>query len=124
MMIDSIKPDRLTFPGNVFLVIDSQIVPLKTSPITLGRNFDNDVIIQNDLVSRKHALILYEHGTFVIYDKQSTGGTYVNNQKVVRCVLNSGDLIQLAKVQIMFVDEGARLRDPAKVATRTLEKGE
>jgi signal transduction histidine kinase len=89
---------------NVFLIINKQIVPLSQDIVRLGRHLDNDVVLHEDSISRFHAELHHENGRYVLYDQQSTSGTFVNNQRVERCVLNSGDVITLAGLSIMFVN--------------------
>ncbi len=107
---------------NVYLIINRQIVPLEKTITRLGRQLDNDIVFQEESVSRHHAEIRYEEGRYVIYDRQSTVGTYVNSKRIERCVLNSGDLITLATVQIMFVNNNARLADLSRGTTRSLSR--
>lgn len=90
--------------NTVLLIVNRQITPLVKDVTRLGRQLDNDVVFQEESISRVHAEIHYEDGKYVLYDLQSTSGTYVNNRRIERCVLNSGDLISLANVQIMFVN--------------------
>ena len=90
-------------------------------PITrLGRQLDNDIVFNEEFVSRFHAEIRLEDGKYVLYDNESTSGTFVNSQKIDSCVLNSGDLISLASIQIMFVNNNARLVDKARGTTQSL----
>jgi pSer/pThr/pTyr-binding forkhead associated (FHA) protein len=92
-----------------FLVVNRQVIPLSKEITTLGRILENDIVFHDDFLSRYHAEIILEANQFVLYDKNSTGGTYVNGKKINRCVLNSGDLIALVNIQIMFVDNTSNL---------------
>jgi pSer/pThr/pTyr-binding forkhead associated (FHA) protein len=109
---------------NVFLVFNRQIIPLDKKITRLGRQLDNDLVFNEEFVSRIHAEIRFEEGKYVLYDNESTSGTFVNSQKIDRCVLNSGDLISLASIQIMFVNNNARLVDKARGTTQSLHKSE
>jgi len=109
---------------SVFLVFNRQIIPLDKQNTRLGRQLDNDIVFNEEFVSRFHAEIRLEDGKFVLYDNESTSGTFVNSQKIDRCVLNSGDLIALASIQIMFVNNNARLADRARGTTHSLPKYE
>ena len=62
---------------------------------------DNDIVISSDAVSRSHADIKFESGEYVLYDKNSTSGTFVNNKQITRCVLHSGDMVSLADERIV-----------------------
>src|SRR5688572_1593481 len=105
---------------NVFLVFNRQIMPLDKKITRLGRQLDNDIVFNEEFVSRFHAEIRFEDDKYVLYDNESTSGTLVNSKKVDRCVLNSGDLISLASIQIMFVNNNARLVDKARGTTQSL----
>jgi len=105
---------------NVFLVFNRQIIPLDKKITRLGRQLDNDLVFNEEFVSRFHAEIRLEDGKYVLYDNESTSGTLVNSKKIDHCVLNSGDLISLASIQIMFVNNNARLVDKARGTTHSL----
>ena len=105
---------------NVFLVFNRQIIPLDKKITRLGRQLDNDIVFNEEFVSRFHAEIRFEDGKYVLYDNESTSGTLVNSKKIDRCVLNSGDLISLASIQIMFINNNARLVDKARGTTQSL----
>ena len=105
---------------SVFLILNRQIIPLDKKVTRLGRQLDNDIVLNEEFVSRFHAEIRFEDNKFVLYDRESTSGTFVNSQKIERCVLNSGDLISLASIQIMFVNNNATLVDKARGTTQSL----
>ena len=51
--------------------------------ITIGRNPDNDVCINDPYVGRHHCQIVqYDNGTYAIVDMGSTNGTYVNGKRI------------------------------------------
>ncbi len=105
---------------NVFLIINQQITPLTKDVTSFGRHLDNDIVLQNESVSRDHAEIRSENGQYILTDKQSTSGTFVNGRRIARCVLNSGDLITLANLQIMFVNNNSKIADHSALATSNL----
>lgn len=94
-----------------------QAIPLAGRPITMGRRPDNDVVVDDDTVSRRHALIIESPDGYVLRDLTSTNGTFVNKKKVgaIEHLLKHGDTIRLAGSQSTFV-----FRDEGK-ATRTIE---
>jgi pSer/pThr/pTyr-binding forkhead associated (FHA) protein len=107
---------------NVFLIMNRQMIPLEKKVIRLGRQLDNDIVFHEESISRLHAKILYEDGKYVLYDNNSTSGTFVNSKRVDRCVLNSGDLISFSTIQLMFVNNNARLADKAMGTTQSLRR--
>jgi len=111
----------LNIPQRVYLVINSQVFPLKKETTSLGRKLDNDLVLQDALVSRYHAEIKYEDGRFAIYDLDSTSGTFLNNKKIKKSILYSGDLILLANIPIMFIDESGSLESKADKITGSIK---
>lgn len=86
-----------------FLIIDGvRLYPLSETVTNIGRLSDNHLVIEDGRVSRRHAQIRYINDRFVIFDLGSSGGTYVNNQRVTQAVLKPGDVISLAGVPIVF----------------------
>ena len=61
-----------------------------------------------------------EDGKYILYDKNSTSGTYVNGRKIERCILNSGDLVSFANINIMFVNNNAQIAVKATGTTKSL----
>lgn len=118
------RPSAHLFGHDVFLIINRQVIPLDNQVTRIGRQLDNDVVLHEEYVSRLHAEIRLEDGKYVLYDQQSTGGTFVNSRKIERCVLNSGDLISVGSVQIMFVNNNPRLTGKATLTTKNLHASE
>jgi putative peptide zinc metalloprotease protein len=85
-------------------------VPLAGKPVTLGRRSDNDLVVDEGTVSRRHALIMETPSGFVVRDLSTTNGTYVNtdNIGVGERVLTHGGEIRLAgsKVRSSSVKRG------------------
>ena len=113
-----------SFEQSVFLIVNRQMIPLEKPVIRIGRQLENDIVLHEEFVSRFHAEIRFEEGKYVLQDNGSTSGTFVNGRKIDRCVLNSGDLISVATIQMMFVNNNASLIDKARGTTRSLRKGE
>lgn len=95
----------------VYLVVNSRIFPIDKDVITIGRKLENDLVIKDVLISRNHAEIRFEDDKYHIYDLNSTGGTFLNQRKINKSTLYSGDIILLASVPMMFIDDNAK-RDP------------
>jgi FHA domain/Protein of unknown function (DUF3662) len=89
--------------GNAFLMIGgTQIVPLNRPVINIGRRLDNHVVLDDPRVSRAHAQLRFVKDRFVLFDLNSSGGTFVNGQRVNRSALSAGDVISLAGVKLIF----------------------
>lgn len=77
-------------------------VRLGPEPLLIGRDQQNDVVLDDTRVSRKHAEIRLRLGRYTLYDLQSTNGTYVNGRRVAEVVLNDGDRISVAGLDLVF----------------------
>ena len=73
--------------------------------IVIGRAIDNDVVIDNLAVSRRHCQITKEEKKYVISDLKSANGTFVNGERVFRRVLKNNDVISLGKHKIYFLED-------------------
>jgi hypothetical protein len=89
-----------------FLIVDGdRTLVLSKAVISLGRRFDNDIVVDDARVSRAHAQLRLRFGRYVVYDLGSTGGTYVNGIKVEECVLRAGDVISLGGIPLIYGEE-------------------
>jgi class 3 adenylate cyclase len=89
-------PARLILPdGQTFDLLDS---------LTIGRSQTNSVVIDNDFIGRKHALIqVQKNGECWLVDLGSSNGTYVKTHRVTRPLpLKDGDVIDMAGSLIEF----------------------
>ena len=92
-----------SFPQNAFLIVDGvKVFPLIQSVINIGRRLDNQLVIDDPRISRNHAQLRSIKGRFVIFDLNSTGGTFVNGQRTSQSVMYPGDVISLAGVPLVF----------------------
>src|SRR6478609_1634959 len=62
-------------------------------PIIVGRSSDLDMVLVEDMVSRKHARITMQQDQIWIEDLGSTNGTFVNGEKIKRARLKEGDRV-------------------------------
>lgn len=111
--------------GKAFIVMNAQVFPIKKAVTSIGRKLSNDFVIQNSRVSRFHAEIKYEEGKFMLRDLDSTSGTFVNNVQVTESQLYSGDLILVANIPMLFVDESDPMyKEMDKITDRLKKKKE
>jgi hypothetical protein len=95
-----------TLPANAFLILnDNRIYPLRLSVVNIGRRLENNLVIDDPRVSRNHALLRANNGRYMLCDLNSTGGTYVNGQRITQQPLRPGDVISLAGVSIIYGEE-------------------
>ena len=92
---------------------------ITSSDFTLGRSRENKLAIEGMLVSRRHAQIVLQDGQWILYDRDSANGTYVNNRRVAQHTLRPGDEIQIGPAIFAFQMPGMV---PAPVAVPTAPK--
>jgi len=69
---------------------------------SIGRDSANSIQLEDNEVSRSHAEIRLVGETVVLGDLKSSNGTYLNNRKVERAELASGDQIQIGRTVLVF----------------------
>ena len=115
--IDNKRP---VVPPNAFLIVNSQVFPLDQEVINIGRSLENHLVIDDASVSRAHAQLIAIKNHFMVFDQNSTGGTFVNGKRISRTVLNSGDIISLAAVSMLYVEDSPGLLSKSWEQTRPL----
>ena len=70
--------------------------------IGIGRASDNDVIVDDPMVSRHHCQLKLQHGAYGFTDLGSRNGSTVNGQPVSQIALGPGDRIQIGDTEIEF----------------------
>jgi pSer/pThr/pTyr-binding forkhead associated (FHA) protein len=83
--------------GEFPLKIDKQVV--------IGRSSELDMVLVEDMVSRKHAKITYGEGKITIEDLGSTNGTFVNGEKIKQARLKEGDRILIGTSILKLVNQ-------------------
>ena len=78
---------------------ETEIKTLETdkAEISIGRNENNDIYINNLGVSKKHARIVKQNGIYVIEDLESTNGTFLNREQITTARLVDGDVVAVGK---------------------------
>lgn len=72
------------------------LYPLGDIPLTIGRSADADVPLQEIAVSRTHGRVVSDdEGDVWFEDLNSRNGSFMGGQRVQRCKLNEGDIINL-----------------------------
>lgn len=70
--------------------------------LTIGRNPDNDIIIDNPAVSGHHARVESVASSFIVRDLGSTNGVFINQQRLESHVLHHDDIVMIGKHKLIF----------------------
>jgi pSer/pThr/pTyr-binding forkhead associated (FHA) protein len=102
--VESVASQRL---AQIYLVVDDEVI-YEISPNTvlnIGRLDSNDIVLDDYKVSREHAVLKFSRTEMMLVDLASTHGSYVNGERIDRCVLNFGDTIQIVNHEIALFSE-------------------
>lgn len=77
-----------------------------TAPVTLGRDAACTIQLRDTEVSRQHAEVRRVADKLILTDLNSSNGTFVNNQRVERHELASGDQVQMGRTVMLFTAAG------------------
>jgi pSer/pThr/pTyr-binding forkhead associated (FHA) protein len=95
-------------PPNAFLIVDGATqYALSQAVVNVGRRLDNHLVIEDPRVSRHHAQLRAIHGCYVLFDLNSSGGSFVNGQRTSQSVLRPGDVISLAGVTLIYAQDSS-----------------
>jgi pSer/pThr/pTyr-binding forkhead associated (FHA) protein len=92
-------PNQATSLRAVGGVMAGQQILVGSNGLTIGREAGCDLVLPDSTVSRRHARLVVESGTLVVYDEGSTNGTFVNEQRISRQPLKAGDTLRFGSVQ-------------------------
>jgi predicted component of type VI protein secretion system len=86
---------------------------LTDRPITLGREAINDVVLGDPEISRRHARIFYQDGTYYLEDLGSTNGTFINGRRVhAPSPLQDEDMLEFGEsIRLQFFRSGVMDQD-------------
>ena len=108
--IQSISPvgQQLSSYGDTkpasYLMFNRKKIEL-VAKITIGRESDNDVVVDNKLASRHHAVIQKIKDAYFVKDANSTNGTYINGVKIPPdkyVKLNPGDKVTIGNMSLVI----------------------
>jgi len=98
-------------PSFAYLIIKNgprigTLFRLNPQGTTIGRDWQNDIILDDEAVSRQHAKVRAEgegdKKRFFIYDLASANGTFVNGKQILKHALEDGDEIEIGKTTLVF----------------------
>jgi pSer/pThr/pTyr-binding forkhead associated (FHA) protein len=105
----SARRDSLVFarpaPGRYLAIEDggvTRLVALHQRVTHLGRGFSADLRLEDQSVSRRHAVIVDDGDGARILDDRSANGTFVNGRRVTEAPLHDRDVIRLGRIALIY----------------------
>jgi hypothetical protein len=97
--------DPVPLPPQAFLIINGQRhYPLNRPVVNIGRALDNHLVLDDVLVSRRHAQLRARDGQYLLTDLGSRHGVRVNTLPVREAVLQPGDVLRLGSTELIYGD--------------------
>jgi len=118
-------------PARVTLRTDSgeilQEFVLEKQEVVIGRAPTSDILLSKDkLTSRRHAIIHYENGAYILTDEHSANGTFVNGQSLedkAPYTLRHGDRVSIGEYELLFHSTAAGQMDIESMPTMMVTAG-
>jgi hypothetical protein len=113
------KAEESMIPPRAFLIVGgSKIFPLELDVVNVGRKLSNALVIDDARVSRNHAQLRAVKGRYMLFDLNSTGGTFVNGKRITQSALHPGDVISLSGVPMVYGQDAVRAVDETQEYVR------
>jgi hypothetical protein len=94
-------------PHGQYLALDdgdeARLIPLDSTLTHIGRGIGSDVRLEQQQVSRSHAIVVRQGGYARLLDNRSANGTYVNGRQIRAITIADGDVIRLGPVTMRYV---------------------
>ena len=88
--------------GACFILNGKDTIKLEKAIVHIGRHSNNDIVIQDPMVSRDHLQLRAQRGRFLLFDLSSTGGTFINGQPVNNAILKPGDVVRIGQTVLIY----------------------
>lgn len=96
----------LVAPPKLILVSPNgkaRVIVLARNSVSIGRDPGNDLVLDSELVSRRHAVLLTDGPFVTIRDLGSRNGTHVNGRRIQTGVLADRDVIEIGDCLLRFL---------------------
>jgi pSer/pThr/pTyr-binding forkhead associated (FHA) protein len=90
----------------------TRLIPLRGAVTHVGRGFSADLRLEDQSVSRRHAIIVDRRTEARLLDDRSANGTFVNGWRVAEATLRDRDVIRLGRVTLVYVEIAGTRPEP------------
>jgi pSer/pThr/pTyr-binding forkhead associated (FHA) protein len=82
---------------------ETLLIPLDRGVMHIGRGLAADLRLDENSVSRRHAILVHRPSGARILDDRSSNGTFVNGRRIVQADLENGDVLMLGRVVLRYL---------------------
>ena len=82
---------------------ETLLIPLRRGVTHVGRGLSADLRLDEDSVSRRHAILHEARSGVRVLDDRSSNGTFVNGRRIVQADLQNGDVLVLGRVVLRYL---------------------
>jgi pSer/pThr/pTyr-binding forkhead associated (FHA) protein len=83
---------------------ETLLIPIGRSVMHIGRGLSADLHLDENSVSRRHALIVPRPTGPRLLDDRSSNGTFVNGRRITQATLQNGDVILIGRVVLRYLE--------------------
>lgn len=94
-------------------------VEIDDNPVSIGHSREREFFLQDDRVSRLHAVAERQEGRTVLRDMNSSNGTYVNDESISEIRLQHNDFIVMGDTHLKYIAEDEVFRDEKRRAVNS-----
>lgn len=92
-----------------------EVIPLRDESVTIGRD-KGTILVDDDEISTQHCQIKKIDTVYHIFDLNSTNGTFINGQRIIKASLHEGDELKIGGTRfIFFMDDDVHAQKPAPI---------
>ena len=107
-------------------MLQPEVYLLNRSTLSMGRDIDNDIVLQEPEVSRHHIRLVYTKEGYAVEDLNTMNGTFVNDRRLTQQrVLRMQDMVRVGtRVQMWYTDNPDQLLKDLRNGTLTPNEAE
>lgn len=83
---------------------ETTLVRLEREATRIGRGLGADLRLEENSVSRRHAVLVSDASGARILDDRSSNGTFLNGERIEQAQLKSGDVISVGRITLRFLE--------------------
>jgi pSer/pThr/pTyr-binding forkhead associated (FHA) protein len=99
------------------IIGDGNLLWLQGEIINIGRDRENDIVIDDPYISRHHVQLRLRDGAYLLFDVNSQAGTFVNGVRVREHRLQTGDVIVVGNTRLLYLEDISREDDGGQTQT-------